>query len=55
MTEFLYIVKIVAYFAFMFLIYLVARKSKNRKIPLWIILIFALLFGLYAIWCGRYP
>lgn len=55
MTELLYIIKIVVYFAFIFSIYFVARKSKNRKIPLWVIIVFAILFGLYAIWCAKYP
>lgn len=55
MTELLYIIKIATYFFLMFLMYFVVKKYKNKKIPLFVVLLFAFLFGLYAIWCGKYP
>lgn len=55
MTELLYVIKIVAYFAFIFLMYFIAKKSKNKKFPIWAIITLSLLFGLYAIWCAKHP
>lgn len=55
MDALLYTIKIIVYFLIIFLFYIVANKFRTKRSFLFLSIILCILFGLYSVWCGKYP